>query len=152
MDGLPGCTVDELLQWIGYERDAAWAAKLAVLRVGGRDDIAHFGACVCEHERHAEELTQLVRAVDREREIPDEPPFVTRDAFVVGDLDEGGPVLDAMARLEGARIARYELRRRDASVLDALLERHLHDARARLAALLKRREAHAFGHSRVVAA
>jgi len=142
MDRVPESTVDELLQWIAYERDAAWAAKLSVLRVRGFREIAHFGACVREHERHAEELAQLVRAVDRRREIPTEPAFVTRDAFVVGDLDDGRAVLHAMAGLEHARIARYEERRRGYSVLDALLERHLHDARARLSSLEELRAAH----------
>ena len=135
MDRVPESTVDELLQWIAYERDAAWAAKLAVLRASGLRDIAHFGVCVREHERHAEELAQLVRAVDRRRAIPTEPVFVTRDPFVVGDLDDGRAVLRAVADLERARIARYEERRRGYSVLDALLERHLHDARARLSSL-----------------
>jgi hypothetical protein len=64
---VPESAVDELLRRIAYERDAAWAAKHAVLRVSGMKEIAHFGACVREHARHAEELAQLVRAVDRRR-------------------------------------------------------------------------------------
>ena len=139
---MPEPTVEDLLYWIACERDAAWAAKLSVLRVRGFQEIAHFGACVREHERHADELAQLVRAVDRQCEIPTEPPFVTRDAFVVGDIDDGRAVLHAMAGLERARIARYMERRRGYSVLDALLERHLSDARARLSALEQLRAAH----------
>jgi hypothetical protein len=137
MDRVPESTIEELLQWIAYERDAAWAAKLSVLRARDFQDIAHFGGCVREHERHADELAQLARAIDRHREIPTEPTFVTRDAFVVGALDDGRAVLHAVAGLERARIARYELRQRSYSVLDALLERHLQDAHARLNALEK---------------
>jgi hypothetical protein len=135
MDRVPEGSLRELLQWVAYERDAAWAAKLAVLRARDLDEVAYFGACVREHERHAEELTQLVRAVDRGREVSSDPPFVTRDALDVGDVDAGHGVLAAVARLEHARVARYEQRTRSASVIDALLERHLQDARARLCAL-----------------
>jgi hypothetical protein len=142
MDRVPEPTVEDLLHWIACERDAEWAAKLAVLRTRDFQEIAHLGACVREHARHAEELAQLVRAVDRYREVPTEPTFVTRDAFVVGDLAEGQGVLLALAGLEGARIARYELRERRYSVLDALLERHLQDARSRLGAVEKLRVAH----------
>jgi hypothetical protein len=142
MGRVPESTVEHLLHWIACERDAAWAAKLAVLRTRDFQEIAHFGACVREHERHADELAQLVRAIDRYREIPAEPAFVTRDAFVVGDLAEGDGVLQAVAGLERARIARYELRARRYSVLDALLERHLQDARTRLSALDKLRVVH----------
>jgi len=137
MDRVPEPTVEDLLHWIACERDAQWAAKLAVLRTRDFQELAHLGACVREHERHADELAQLVRAVDRHCEIPTEPAFVTRDAFVVGDLAEGQGVLQALAGLERARIARYELRERRYSVLDALLERHLQDARSRLSALEK---------------
>ena len=52
--------VQELLRWIGYERDAAWATKLAILRLDRREDIELFGAFLAEHERHATELGQLL--------------------------------------------------------------------------------------------
>jgi hypothetical protein len=135
--------VGELLRWVAYERDAAWAARLAVLRVGRLEDIAHFGACLREHDRHAEELAQLVRATSPRQEIPDGPCFVVRDAFVVGALDGDGDVLSAMKALEEERIARYERRPRGdggspRTMLDALLERHLVEARSRRDALERR--------------
>ncbi len=137
-------TVD-LHQWIACERDAAWTAKLAILRARRREDIAHFGACLREHERHMDELATLARLVDPAHEPPTEPAFVTRDPFVVGAIEDGAALLDAMERLESVRIARYELRRRatDArpgALLDGILERHLGDARARLTSLHRLRQ------------
>jgi hypothetical protein len=142
MDRVPESPVDELERWIAYERDAEWAAKLAVLRARDLDEIAYFGACVREHARHADELTQLVKAIDPKREVSKEPTFVTRDAWVVGDVGEGHAILGVAAKLELGRIARYGQRARGYSVLDALLERHLQDARARLAALSDLSAAH----------
>jgi hypothetical protein len=137
---MPESSIAELLRWIAFERDAAWAAKLAILRMQTRDDIALFGGFLREHDRHAEELAQLVRAADPRRDIPDEPAFVTREALVIGALDRDEAVIAAMRAIEGARIARYERRERrtegePASLMDALLERHRLDAQARLVAL-----------------
>jgi hypothetical protein len=134
--------------WIAYERDAAWTAKLAILRARRREDIAHFGGCLREHDRHATELEMLARLVDPAREATSDPTFVTRDAFVVGAIDDARALLDAMERLEGDRIARYELRRRPAAaapaaLLDGVLDRHLSDARTRLASLRRLRAGHA---------
>jgi hypothetical protein len=151
MDQVPESSVDELLAWIAAERDAAWTAKLAILRMRTREDIALFGAHLREHERHAQELAQLVYAAEPRRRVPTEPGFVTRDAHVVGALDRDDAVIDAMTGIEAARVARYEHRsrqaRRDrtvpASLVDALLERHLGDARSRLADLDCRRQARA---------
>jgi hypothetical protein len=135
--------VAELLRWIAYERDAAWAAKLAILRMQTRDDIALFGTFLREHDRHAEELAQLVRAAAPGHDIPDEPPFITREALVIGALDRDEAVIAAMRAIEGARIMRYERRERrvegePSSLMDALLERHRVDAQARLVALKRR--------------
>jgi hypothetical protein len=78
MDRVPESSAwAELLRWIAYERDAAWTAKLAILRARRREDIAHFGACLREHDRHADELSQLVRVTDPAVEAPTEPCFVT---------------------------------------------------------------------------
>jgi hypothetical protein len=143
MDHVPESFVDELVHWIAAERDAAWAAKLAILRMQTREDIALFGAHLREHDRHADELAQLVRAVEPRRDIPREPSFVTRDALVVGALDRDQAVIEAMLGIEASRIARYEQRPRHASrdgsgaasIVDALMDRHLADAKARLVAL-----------------
>jgi hypothetical protein len=148
MDHVPESSVDELLRWIAAERDAAWAAKLAILRVQTREDIALLAAHLQEHERHAQELAQLVRAAEPRRSIPTEPGFVTRDAHIIGALDRDDAVIEAMTSIEAARIARYERRSRQvkrdrdapSSLVDALLERHLDDARARLAALERCRQ------------
>jgi hypothetical protein len=134
-----------LLLWIEYERDAGWTAKLAILRARRREDVAHFGACLREHDRHADELSLLARLVDPTRELPEEPTFVTREAFVVGAIHDGLALLDAMDRIEADRVARYEQRRRPSggqppALLDSVLERHLGDARARLTSLRRLRE------------
>jgi hypothetical protein len=144
MSHVPESTVGELLQWIACERDAAWAAKLAILRARALEDISYFGACLREHDRHAEELAQLVRAASPRQEIPQGPCFVVRDALVVGALEREDAVLDAMKGLEEERIERYERRlrcgdRAPLTLLDALLERHLTDARSRRDALQRRR-------------
>jgi hypothetical protein len=136
--------VQELLRWIGYERDAAWATKLAILRLDRREDIELFGAFLAEHERHAAELGQLLRATDPGSEVPDEPAFITRDPHVIGGLVDSDTVIAATSVLEASRIARYDerSRRRDDAprrVLDAVLERHAVDARVRLAWLTDRR-------------
>jgi hypothetical protein len=139
-----GSATQELLQWIGYERDAAWATKLAILRLDRHEDIELFGAFLAEHDRHAAELGQLLRAADPSCDVPDDPPFITRDPHVIGGLSEPDSVFSAAISLEGSRIGRYDARprRRDAEphrMLDALLERHAVDARMRLAWLTDRR-------------
>jgi hypothetical protein len=139
-NGLSG----EISRWIAFERDAAWAAKLAILRLARCDDIERFGACLREHDRHADELGQLLRATDRASEAPSEPCFVSRDAHAIGAAEDAGDVLDAMRALETERIRRYETRpaRVDDEphrLLDALLERHAVDARSRLTWLEDRR-------------
>jgi hypothetical protein len=140
----PGIT-DELLRWIAYERDAAWTAKLAILRAKRVEDITLLGACLREHDRHANELAQLVRAHCPKVEIPVEPTFVTKEPFVVGAIDDGRTLLDAMAGLERVRINRYAQRRLDraamTTLLDGLLDRHQGDACARLASLRQLRDA-----------
>jgi hypothetical protein len=93
----------ELVQWIGYERDAAWATKLAILRLDRREDIEHFGSFLAEHERHAIELGQLLRAAEPWSEIPDEPPFITRDPHVIGALVDADRVIAAASVLEVSR-------------------------------------------------
>lgn len=136
--------VQELLRWIGYERDAAWATKLAILRLDRREDIELFGAFLAEHERHATELGQLLRATEPGSEVPGEPPFITRDPHVIGALVDADTVIAATSGLEVSRIARYDTRPRHRDhephrVLDAVLERHAVDARMRLAWLTDRR-------------
>jgi hypothetical protein len=148
LEHVPESFIGELVQWISAERDAAWAAKLAILRVRTREDIALFGAHLREHDRHADELAHLVRRAEPRHDIPREPSFVTSDALVVGALDRDHEVIEAMKNIEATRIARYERRPRlaktvghdceRASVVDALLEQHLADARARLEALEQR--------------
>jgi hypothetical protein len=147
MDRVPESpvTADHLL-WIAYERDAAWTAKLAILRARRREDIAHFGACLREHDRHTAELSSLARRMDPTTEVPMDPSFVTAEPLVVGAIDDGGALVETMERLEAVRIDRYEQRRRGSegqpgTLLDGLLERHLADARARLASLRGLREA-----------
>jgi hypothetical protein len=134
-----------IVQWIEYERDAAWTAKLAILRASRCEDIAHFGECLREHERHADELAVLARMADRTAQIPTEPTFVTGDPFVVGAIEGGRALLEAMERLEVVRIERYACRSpagadQPASMLNGLLDRHLADARARLGRLRRLRE------------
>jgi hypothetical protein len=132
--------IGELVDHVARERDAAWAAKLAILRVRRLEDIAFLGACLREHERHAEEIAQLARAAGANGAIPREACFVTRDPHIVGAIADADAVIDTMRGLEHARIERYEQQRRSTDgemrrTLDALLERHLLDARARLRAL-----------------
>jgi hypothetical protein len=134
----------ELLQWIGYERDAAWATKLAIVRLDRREDIELFGAFLAQHHRHAEEIAQLLRAAAPGCEVPDEPPFITRDPHVIGGLADPDTVIAAASVLEASRIARYDARPRRGDdephrLLDAILERHAVDARLRLAWLTDRR-------------
>jgi len=134
----------ELLQWIGYERDASWATKLAILRLDRCEDIERFGAFLAEHERHVDELGHLLRTTEPCCEIPEEPPFITRDPHVIGGLVESDSVIVATSLLEVSRIARYDARPRHRAhqphrVLDAVLERHALDARLRLAWLTDRR-------------
>ena len=145
MDRVPeSLAAAELLQWIAYERDAAWTAKLAILGARRREDIAHFGACLREHERHTGELTLLARNTDPALKVPAEPSFVTAEPFVIGAIDDGVSLVDAMDRLEAGRIERYQQRRRGsenqpATLFDGLLERHLVDACARLSSLRRLR-------------
>jgi hypothetical protein len=150
MEHVPESFVEDLVQWIAAERDAAWAAKLAILRMTTREDIALFGAHLREHDRHADELACVVRTAEPRRDIPREPSFVTRDALVVGALDRDQAVIEAMRDIEATWIARYERRPRlakkeghePANIVDALLDRHLADARARLETLEQRSRAH----------
>src|SRR5579883_2905945 len=134
--------VSELISWIAHERDAEWVAKLAVLRAHELEDIAYLGASVREHQRHAEELAQLLRATRARVPIPDGAVFLTRDPHVIGALSEPDAVLRALRDLEGARIVRYEERRRGGAdprhLLDVLLDRHLAAARVRWAWLARR--------------
>jgi hypothetical protein len=134
----------EMLRWIAYERDASWTAKLAILRARV-EHVAYFGECMREHDRHADELSQLARAAGTACDLPAEPTFVTREPSVVGAIDDPSALLDAMVRLESARIERYAKRPRGAmsqpaTLLDGLLERHQADARARPTSLRRLRE------------
>jgi hypothetical protein len=137
-------TTADLLRWIAYERDAAWTAKLAILRARRIEDVTHFGACLREHDRHADELAKLVRVSRPAVEIPMEPTFVTKEPFVVGAIDNGRALVEAMEGLERVRVDRYDQRHRGgaqpATLVDGLLDRHQADACARLASLMRLRE------------
>jgi hypothetical protein len=142
MDHVPESTrSSEIIQWIAFERDAEWASKIAILRAKPFDAIAHFGRCRQEHERHAEELAELAKELVPNEDIPTRPQFLTRDALVVGALEDEATLIDTMERLEWTRIGRYEKRRcrraagAQPAPLDGLLERHLNDTRDRLASL-----------------
>ncbi len=135
----------DLLDWIAYERDAAWTAKLAILRAERLEDIAHFGACLREHDRHADELVRLARASDRRASVPTDATFVTDEPHLVGSLHGGRALLETMERVEAVRVDRYLARIPLASgesmtMLHGILQRHLADARGRLAALGRLRE------------
>ena len=138
-------TGSNLLRWVAYERDAAAAAKLAILRASGCESIRHFGACLREHDRHAAELAVWAGAHGHPSSPRAEARFVTTEPLAIGDVDGGQALLDAMDRLETGRIDRYLARRaaragEPASTFDALLDRHLADAYARLARLRDLRE------------
>jgi hypothetical protein len=131
----------ETLRWLDYEHDAAWTAKLAILGARRREDIAHFGVCLREHDRHAGDLAALVRARNPNFDAPAEPAFLTNDASVVASIHEESALLDAMDRIESARIERYDHRRRGEDArLEALLDVHHADTRVRLAALRRLRD------------
>jgi hypothetical protein len=138
--------IDDILTWIARECDAVWTAKLVILRVNEIEDIAHFGACLREHERHAEELARLLPGaihVDAQA-TSREPRFVTREPHIVGSLTGADELLGAMEAIEIARIARYPSRGgwvdvRFRQPLRWLLERHVCDARVRLGWLRRRR-------------
>jgi hypothetical protein len=130
-----GCSIQEASIWLAREQDAAWTAKLVILRVERLDDIRHFGECLGEHERHIGELAACARTGKFARESSSllEPSFVTREPLAIGALAESSAVLAAMESIEIARVARY--RSRDAAMptaLDRMLAQHLTDARARL--------------------
>jgi hypothetical protein len=125
--------------WIARERDAAWTAKLVVLRVTRLDDIHHFGACVREHQRHIDELARWarVRSATLDGAALREPSFSTREPHVIGALVEPAAVLGAMAAIEARRVAHYQARealvpRSSRGAFDRLLEAHRADAVARL--------------------
>jgi hypothetical protein len=137
---------DEATHWIALERDAAWTAKLAIVRLNDLDDLQHFGECRREHERHIEELAHCVSAVrvTLETAALEEPSFVTREPHIVGGIVDGEAVLEAMEAIETARIARYQqdCDPRLEPALDrlrAVLARHSADAHARLNWLRGRR-------------
>src|ERR1700722_17029278 len=135
-----GCAVEDVSNWLAFERDAAWTAKLVILRVERLDDIRHFGDCLHDHERHVDELAGLARIRGAQLR---EPSFVTREAHVIGALVESSSVLAAMGALEIARVARYRshdatVREEAESALDRLLARHRIDAEARLRWLARR--------------
>jgi hypothetical protein len=135
----------DFLRWIAYERDAAFSAKLAILRASRCEDIRYFGECLREHTRHVEELTALGRISVRAMDAPAQARFATTEPFLVGAVADGRTLFDAMERLEGDRIERYVDRHRAGadqatSMLDGLLDRHLGEARARLARLRALRE------------
>ena len=134
------CAVEDVSKWLACERDAAWTAKLVILRVERLDDIRHFGDCLRDHERHIDELAGLTRIRGAELR---EPSFVTREPHVIGALVESTSVLAAMGALEVARVVRYRshdatLRAETRSALDRLLARHRIDAEARLRWLARR--------------
>jgi hypothetical protein len=152
-EATPDSLLSELHHWIACERDAAWAAKLAILRLERSDDITQFGRYLREHERHADELAQLLGAGSGRPGVPREPCFVTRDPHVIGATDSGDAVLDAMIDLEVTRLARYEAHGqsgddRARGRLDAILERHAVDARERLAWLRSRRRERSLMHGK----
>jgi hypothetical protein len=139
-------SVDDILPWISRECDAVWTAKLVILRVKDLDAIAHFGACLREHERHAEELAQLLPATIRVHAQANsrEPRFVTHEPHLIGSLTSSHDLLGAMEAIEMARIAHYPPRRRwvdlrSRRTLQWLLERHACDAGGRLDWLRRRR-------------
>jgi hypothetical protein len=130
-----GRSIHEASIWLARERDAAWTAKLVILRVERLDDIRHFGECLREHQRHIWELAGWARTGKLARDSASllEPSFVTREPHAIGALAESGAVLAAMESIEIARVAHY--RSRDAAIpaaLDRVLMRHLTDAHARL--------------------
>ena len=144
-ESAPHSSVDDLLTWISCECDAVWTAKLVILRVKDLDVIAHFGACLREHERHADELAQLLPATIRVHAQANsrEPRFVTHEPHLVGSLTSGHDLLGAMEAIEIARIARYPRRRSvdlpSRRTLHWVLARHATDARVRLDWLRRRR-------------
>lgn len=127
---------EEVESWVARERDAAWSAKLVILRLTEAGEIAMAGQFLAEHVRHIDELYAL------SHELPsalDEPAFVTREPSLIGAVVQGGPVLDVLERIEKARIAAYESHL--AAVpreLRQVLGQHCNDARARLHALRRR--------------
>jgi hypothetical protein len=130
-----GRCIHEASIWLARERDAAWTAKLAILRVERLDDIQHFGECLREHQRHVWELAGWARTGELARDSASllKPSFITRDPHAIGALAESSTVLAAMESIEVARVAHY--RSRDAATpaaLDRVLGRHLIDAHARL--------------------
>jgi hypothetical protein len=129
--------VQDLLMSAAHERDAAWAAKLAILRLRRVEHIAFLGECLRQHDLHARELASLVRAADRRVPVPSEPRFLTPDALVIGALDDADRVLAALEELEAQRIRRYEARlgRQHPGTVGAVLGRHYDAARARLVQL-----------------
>jgi len=142
MDTAPGShTETDAAEWLAYEHEAAWCAKLAILRARSLDHIAHFGACLREHERHGKELSRNLPSLRHTGRAT----FLTQEPHIVGALSGGDELLDAFHDIEASRVARYEARVRAphglrSSMLDAILERHLADARARLDALRSIRE------------
>jgi hypothetical protein len=140
-----GRSLDQAAAWLDRERDAAWTAKLAVLRVERIADIVHLGDCLRDHQRHIAELAVVARASGCSLDSGSllEPSFATREPHVVGALLESDAVLAALESIEAARVARYLSRGPVAttgapSVLDRALERHLSDAQARLQWLRRR--------------
>jgi hypothetical protein len=130
----------EALRWLAYDRDAAWTAKLAILGAPCREDIAHFGMCLREHDRHADELAALVHVTSPHADIPTEPTFLTADASLVAAIRERNVLLDAFDRIEVGRVERYGRRRRGGDArLEALLDVHLTETRVRLATLRRLR-------------
>jgi hypothetical protein len=144
METAPGTqTETDAAEWVAYEHEAAWCAKLAILRAQSLDHIAHFGACLREHERHGKELSRNLPSA--RHTPPGRATFLTQEPHIVGALSGADELLDAFHRIEASRVARYEARvraphRSPSSMLDAILERHLVDARARLDALRRIRE------------
>ena len=105
-------SVDRATTWLDRERDAAWTAKLAILRLERVADILHLGACLRGHESHIAELAEVARTQGLSPDSGSlrEPSFVTGEPHVIGALIESGAVLAALESIETARVARYPSR------------------------------------------
>jgi hypothetical protein len=134
----------EASAWLDAERDAAWTAKLVILRVERLDDIDHFGECLREHERHVQDLADwmLAEGARIDPGVLREPSFATQEPHLIGALADGTAVLAAMEAIETARLVRYPRRGAAACAarceLDRLLAQHRMDAQVRLVWLRRR--------------
>ncbi len=136
--------VEVLNELIHLDYDAAEAYSAAIERLEDADTRAWFSGFRDDHQRHAHELSRLVRRLDAEPVTgPDARRILAQGKLVLSRLEGEKAVLQAMRSNANETNTRYEkaLATRGLEARTrALLSRHLEDERRHRAWIVQRLE------------